>query len=728
MTSDTGQARCTYCGSPLTGVNFSAQVQYCCFGCQLAHAVIREAADPESSHRTLTRLGFAIFFSMNVMLFSMVLWSSDWEGVAHHEKTAIIFFDLLRWLCLALTGPVMVLLGIPIVQGSWSRARVGRFGADTLIVLGASAAYVHSTWNVLRGEGHVYFEVAAMVMVAFTLGKWLEAHGRMQASRLIESLMRLIPEHVVRLGAEGDESVAIQDVRVGDLIRVRPGERLVVDGHVVRGYAHLDQRLLTGEIRPRTVGPGDRVLGGTLNLDGDLVVSVTEPPQSWSLYRLVDSVRNAVQHKGFYQRLVDRVSRVFTPVVLGVALASGIFWSQSESLERGLQVSLSVLLIACPCALGLATPMALSVAMATAARYGICFRHGDSLARLATVRLIAFDKTGTLTDGIARVVFVKLAPGVDLEQVRYWTALATSTTNHPIAEALRTWAGPANESSHLLASAQTFAGSGVVIRLHTWPTALWLGRLSWLVNHGLELPEPLEGVSQQAMEQGHSVTAIGWNGRVQAVFVCDECLRPEASTALRQLKRLGCRVALLTGDHPARGKYVATLLEIDDVHAGLLPEQKVEHLVHLYRRCGNVGMVGDGINDVPSLAAAQVGIAMGSGLELARQSADVCLLSNDLRSLAWAIELSRKTCRTIRGNLWWAFSYNSFGIALAAAGYLHPVLAALAMLLSSSMVIGRSLHLGRTTGATHDANARCQVDPEQVAQHQTLGRPAGVGV
>ncbi|GIW92527.1 MAG: copper-transporting ATPase [Pirellulaceae bacterium] len=733
MTNPAGTAtgsQCAYCGLPLAGKSTSAgEPGYCCFGCQLAHAILQESADSTTPQRTVTRLGFAMFFALNVMLFAMVLWSADPGPPQTPLPADNAFYSMLRWLCMLLATPVLLLLSGPIVHSAWRSLQEGRMGAELLVVVGSAAAYGHSAWNVVRDQGHVYFEVAVMVLVAFTLGKWLEANGRVQSSRLVNSLARLIPERICRIRGNTEEFVSIAEVAVGDLIRVRPGERLVVDGVVFRGQALLDQRLVTGELQPQAVQPGQSVKGGAVNLDGDLWIRVMEPRSRWSLFQLVEAVRNAASHKSRYQRLADRISQVFMPAVILVACVSGVWWGYYRSVEQGVSAALAVLLIACPCALGLATPMALSVAMAAAARRGICFRNGDSLARLASTRVVAFDKTGTLTAGHP-VVTRLAAGGVPGDLLVSVVEHVARCTNHPAAEAVGRWAATTPARPLPIHSAHTVAGCGVVVDLDAAPFRVWMGSSKWLVEEGLELPSALQVEVQRANSEGQAITAVGWEGQVQAVFAWDEPVRTEAAAAIRALQAMGYRMAILTGDSWQRARRAAELLPgVEHVYAELTPDAKVKRLVSLQQQLGPVVMVGDGINDAPGLAASDVGVALGGGLELARQSAEVCLVRDDLMDLVWAIQLSRRTCRTIRRNLLWAFSYNSLGIALAAAGQLHPVLAAVLMLLSSTMVVGQSLRLSRDIDAAQpNPEIQGQGFSQEAFQNGTVSpKPASQG-
>jgi len=487
---------------------------------------------------------------------------------------------------------------------------------------------------------------------------------------------------------------ATSGVGRGDRLRVLAGERIATDGHVERGCASVSEQLLTGESRPITKRPGDEVLGGGLNLDGELIVHVSAPVDEGSLARLIDLVRLARASKGRYQRLADRVSAWFLRGVLIVASVTFMFHAWRSGIDTALMAALAVLLISCPCALGLATPMAVWSALGNAARHGVLFRNGESLERLADVRAVRFDKTGTLTTGRPRVESFALADMAQYDQVMRRAVRLAGASTHVFAQAIaRHFVDSAAcigglDVSDIAAS----AGQGMAACFDSEPSVSQLGSLRWLQASAMNVSPALQDTVTRARHDGKSLSAIGWGGQVRGVFVFSETLRPEAAKALAQCRALGCDVAVLTGDEPARGRLLGQQLGVH-VMAGLTPDAKVTALADAHRSLGPVAMVGDGVNDAPALAASDVGIALGCGTDLARESALVCLLSNDLNRVPWCIDLARRSVRTIRQNLFWAFGYNTLGIAMAAAGWLNPAWAASAMVASSLLVVANSMRL-----------------------------------
>ena len=646
---------------------------------------------------TLVRLGVAIFLSINVMMFTMALWTQelyDARAVGSGPLAASLA-DLFRYLCLLLSLPVLWLLGEPLASSALASGKRDVAAADLLIVLGVAAAYVYSAVSVVRGAGHVYFEVGCAVLVMVTIGRWLEATGKLRTTVALDALEKLLPASVHTIDDQGSpRDTALGDVVPGDLLRVLAGERIATDGKVERGLASVSEQLLTGESRPLTKRPGDPVLGGGLNLDGELLVRVTAAPGEGSLARLIELVRTARLTKGRYQRLADRVSGWFLRGVLAVACGTFAFHCWRSGMDGALMAALAVLLIACPCALGLATPMAVWTALGNAARHGVLFRHGESLERLSEVRAVRFDKTGTLTTGEPRVECLALAALADPERVSRRAARLADASTHVFSRAIARHLEPMAQAGDQpdAGDISAIAGQGMAGHFDRERDVTRLGSLRWLQESALAVPAELQGTIASARDEGKSLSAIGWDGWVRGVFVFSEALRSEAAAALTACEALGCDVAVLTGDEPSRGRVLAEQLGVR-VTAGLLPEAKVAALAAARCAIGPVAMVGDGVNDAPALAASDVGIALGCGADLSRESALVCLLSDDLAQVPWAIELARRSVRVIRQNLFWAFSYNTVGIALAATGWLNPAWAAAAMVASSLLVVTNSLRL-----------------------------------
>jgi len=727
---------------------------YCCYGCRFAADVAGQSGEQGQSNWILARLGIAVFLTINVVMFSMALWTQDVYASADGASPLATSLDgLFRYLSLLLSLPVLWLLGAPLARGAWQSLRSGIPSTDPLLVFGVAASYGYSAVAVFRGQGQVYFEVGCVVLVMATLGRWLEATGKLRATQALDALEKLLPSEVRVLRTDGECRLPLEEVSVGDRMRVLAGERFGADGRIVQGRAAVDEQLFTGESRPAVKEPSDLVLSGTLNLDGELVVEVTAPAGAGALRRLVAAVHAARESKGAYQRLADRLSYYFLPGVAVVAVASGIAHGLTGGFEPGVLAGLAVVLIACPCALGLATPLAVWTAIGRAAGCQVLFKHGEALERLAGVGAIAFDKTGTLTTGAGHVASFASDGVTPRETVLQTAAALAATSTHVFSTAIADFAsgvgvgwdqracerrptvidvingGPALASSlvppygaedvrHRIGAAtvpietRTLPGRGLMACGLDGDPAVFLGSPRLMREQGLALGDRLRHVSQQFEDDGRSVVCIGWQGHVRGIFGFDEKLRPEVRETIDGCHRLALKVSVLSGDAASRVERLGNQLALPTTGA-LLPEEKVAAITrlrnwgvgappastqpgrphHKSRKPCPVAMVGDGINDALVLAAADVGIALGCGADVSRQAADVCLLSDDLRRVAWSVGLARATVTTIRQNLFWAFSYNVLGIALAAGGQLSPVWAAAAMVVSSTLVIGNSLRL-----------------------------------
>jgi len=740
---------CAYCGLPLGGgwwgTSKSAaamEPDYCCFGCRFAAAVRHERGAAGEIQWTLWRLGLAIFFTMNVMVFSLELWAQDlYQGGATGAGSLVEpWRDVFRYLCLLLALPVLGLLGAPLAENAWRNLRDGRPATELLLLAGVAASYVFSAVSVFRGQGHLYFEVGCAVLVMVTLGRWLEAMGKLRTTDALDALEKLLPEQVrlVRDGLEQETPLAL--VTIGDRVRVQAGERFGVDGRIVRGLAAVDQQIISGESRPVVKEPGDKVFAGTLDLDGDLLVETTAAAGAGALERLIDAVQRARLAKGHYQRLADCVAAWFLPIIALLALVALAWHWRQDGFDTGLMAAMSVVLIACPCALGLATPMAVWAALGRASQAQVLFRSGEALERLARVRAIAFDKTGTLTSGDAVVdQFVVDAEDatVGLSNVEDVLACATSVaagSTHGLSRAIGTFADGrviVPEAARIRA----IPGRGLRAEFTHRDADVWLGNERLMEESHLAISPLLRRVLQRAHDDGQPLVCVGWQGRVRAVFTFREELRPAAVAALARCRQAGLHVAVLTGDHMACGAALGAQLNVP-VEAELLPEGKVAALARLRARHGAVAMVGDGINDAPALAAADVGIALGCGADLSRESADVCLLGNDLDGVLGAVLLAQRTVRVIRQNLFWSFAYNALGIGLALSGWLNPIWAAVAMVVSSLLVVTNSLRLasnptdakgaGETAGDNpRPASGRHERVADELSSASGRSQPAG---
>ncbi len=723
-------ATCDYCGLPMAdwsgtaGAANAAAPRYCCFGCRFAASVTREPESSEHAAGMLTRLGLSVFCTLNVVAFSMALWT---DGLSHAEAgnhLQPVLESLFRYVCLVFALPPLFLLGQPLLEGAIENLQHGRFSSDLLLAAGVAAAYGYSTWSVMRESGAIYFEVGCVILVLVTLGRWLEATARLKATAALDELQKLLPEFVLRLTPrDTEERIPLAALQLADIVRVLAGDRIPCDGILRSNSTTVDQQWLTGESTPLPRTPGDPVIGGTLNLEGDILVEVTQPPGSGVFARLIECVRTARATRGHHQRLADRLSAWFFPAMSLVAVGAGLWHGLHRGPEAGWLAAMSVVLIACPCALGLAAPMAVWTALGEAARRGVLFRNGEALERLAGMKLIRFDKTGTLTQGRACVLEFHVAIESDRRYVLSLAAGLARASSHTYSRSILTY------SDHHLA--QRFEevldircrpGLGVMGRLEDGSAAC-LGRTQYLADGGFRCDQSMEQWIAESIAAGRPVTLVGNGGLVCGAFAFTEEVRDGAADVLQWFAREGHDPLILTGDHPLRGAALAAELGVPGrVMAGLLPEDKLAQ-IQRDRRRGTVAMVGDGINDAPALAASDIGVALGCGTDVTRDCAAVCLLGNDLTQLPWAVRLARQTVRAIRWNLFWAFAYNTVGVALACTGWLNPALAAALMTGSSLFVIANSLRLGRTLAEERNP-ASSSISPPPADPHAAAPRAA----
>ncbi len=603
------------------------------------------------------------------------------------------------WALLALATPVQVLVGGPFYVRAAAALRRGSANMDLLVALGATAAYGYSLALVLGGKHEgLYFDSAAAILTLITLGKYLEAKAKRRAADAIRSLLNLAPETaiVVRDGAEQEKPAS--DVRLGELIRVRPGMRIPVDGVVVEGQSAVDESAITGESVPVAKGPGDEVVAGTVNTEGSFVFRATRVGRDTELARIVRLVAEAQATRPPIQRLADRVAAVFVPAVVAVAAGTFLLWlfaAKPGDLAWAVRVAVAVLVIACPCAMGLATPVAVMVGSGVAAERGLLFRSAAALERLARATVCVFDKTGTLTTGQPAVDDVR-AWKMDERELLRLAGAVEALSEHPLARAI---AGAAGKQAGKLGRASDFRSTpghgaeGVVNGRR-----LAVGRQTYVLGEGLSAPEELTAQAEAWRAEGKTVVWVAVDRQPAGIIALSDSVAPGAAETVRRLRRRGLRVALLTGDAEATARSVARSVGIDEVLAEVRPEGKAERIAELQRRGDVVAMVGDGINDAPALARADVGIALGAGADAAIESAEVTLATRDLLAVARALDLSRATLRTIKQNLFWAFGYNVAAIPLAAAGLLSPIVAAAAMAFSSVSVVTNSLRLKRWRG------------------------------
>jgi copper-transporting P-type ATPase V len=593
-----------------------------------------------------------------------------------------------RWMAFVLATPVQFVAGWPFLRGAWGRARHLSANMDTLIALGTLSAYSYSVWALVAGED-TYFDTSALIISFLVLGRYLEARAKGSASQAIRRLLEMGAKdaRVVR----GDEElvVPIDRVLVGDLVRVRPGEKIPTDGIVVEGTSAVDESMLTGESVPAEKAAGDEVAGATLNVDGTIVVRATRIGADTALAQIARLVARAQEGKAPIQRLADRIAGVFTPVVLGIAALTAAGWfAATGDVRQSLIPAVAVLIIACPCAMGLATPAAIMVGTGRGAQLGILIRSGEVLERSRRVDVVVFDKTGTLTEGRMRLVDVAGDPRT-LERA----AAVEFGSEHPIARAVVDGAMDRGLSVGAADGFRANPGSGA--RGSVGGETVAVGRRTLLEALGHSGFEALEEQAVRFQSQGWTVFWVGWGGTARGVLAVADTLKANAAKTVGRLSEMGVTVAMITGDNPATARAVAAEAGIDRVLADVLPGQKAAEIERLQAEGHVVAMVGDGINDGPALAQADLGIALGTGTDVAIEASDLTLIKGDLAGAVTAIELSRRTLRTIVQNLFWAFGYNVAAIPLAAFGLLNPVIAGAAMAFSSVSVVANSLRLRR---------------------------------
>jgi len=601
-----------------------------------------------------------------------------------------------RWSALVLTVPVQFWAGWPFLHQAAIRARAGQANMDTLISMGTLAAFTFSTYQVVFGPAHSdhYFDTAALVIAFLLLGRYFEARAKGRASSTIRTLLELGAKEA-RVVVDGEERmVAVDQVRVGDQVRVRPGEKLPVDGEVIDGDSAVDESMLTGESVPVDKHPGDKVAGATINAQGVLTIRATAVGSDTALAQIVRLVEEAQGTKAPVQRLADQISGIFVPVVLLLAAATlAGWWLLGDDATKGLVAAVAVLIIACPCALGLATPTAIMVGTGRGAAMGVLIKGGEVLERSKRIDTVMFDKTGTLTKGQMALTDLLGVDGGDPDELLYRAASAEQGSEHPVGRAIVDGAGERGAQLGTAADFASVAGHGV--RATIGAVVVHVGRRKLMTEAGLDLSPDLGAEAERLEGEGKTAIFAGWQGEVRGVLAVADTQKADAPSAVAGLRAMGIEVVMITGDNRRTAEAIAARVGIDRVLAEVLPEDKVDEVRRLQGEGRVVAMVGDGVNDAPALVQADLGIAIGTGTDVAIESSDITLLSSDLDGVGTAIRLSRRTFRTILQNLGWAFAYNVVLIPVAVAGLLNPIYAGAAMAFSSVSVVTNSLRLYR---------------------------------
>ena len=648
-----------------------------------AAARVEAAESADAAHRRMWLVRLLVTAPAAVLMLSTML---------YHE--AAMMTPWLRWGQFAIATPVQLWAGWPFIREAARRARRLTANMDTLVAVGTTAAWGFSTYQLLIGGHVLYFEAQVVVIAFIILGRYLEARAKGRAGRAIRALLELGAKEarVVRGGVE--VMVPVDQVVVGDLVRVRPGEKVPVDGEVVAGASAVDESMLTGESVPVDKAVGSAVAGATLNVSGVLTVRTTAVGAESALAQIVRMVEDAQTGKSEAQRLADRVSGVFVPAVIAIATVTFALWTTiGGDPAAGLLAAVAVLIIACPCALGLATPMGIMVGTGRGAQLGILIKSVEVLERTRRITTVVFDKTGTLTRGEMTLTDVVAAAGIDEHDLLRRAGAVEADSEHPIGQAIAAAARGRVGALPAVTGFEATAGHG--LRGDLSDTTVWVGRRKLVAEAGLILPEALEDAATGLEREGKTAVFAGWEGEVRGVLAVADTTKPDAADVVAQLHAMGLEVAMITGDNARTADAIAGQLGIDRVLAEVLPEDKQTEVARLQHEGNVVAMVGDGVNDAPALVQADLGIAIGTGTDVAIESSDLTLMRGDLAGVLTAIRLSRRTYRTIVQNLFWAFAYNSLAIPLAAFGLLNPMLAGAAMALSSVSVVGNSLRLRR---------------------------------
>ena len=681
------------------------------YSARLLENTTTEMLDAEVDERVamlLTRLTVSIFFSIPVVLISMI---------------ANLQFKNWQWLALVLSAPVVTWGAWPFHRAALMNARHRATTMDTLISIGVFASTAWSLWTIVWGDAidhiyrgsphemgmigmmksgdstHIYLEVAVAVTVFLLAGRYFEARAKNRASDALRSLLALNARTATVLRDSQEHLIDASQVRVDDLMVVRPGEIIPADGVVVEGDSSLDLSALTGESMPTDVSPGAAVTGTTVNITGRLIVRATRVGAETTFAQITRLVRDAQTTKAPVQRLADRVSGVFVPAVIGLSIVTFLGWLfLGDSTTQAFTAAVAVLIIACPCALGLATPTALMVGSGRAAQMGIVIKGVDVLQSTRRIDTVVFDKTGTITTGIMQLIDVSVAPGADRREVLKFAGAVEHASEHPVARAI---AAAARKELGALPDVSDFVSSpGMGTSGIVESQKVMVGRESLFSTSLVVVPADLRDALARARRAGNTAVLVAIGGLVKGVCVVADQPKSTSAQAIAELDKLGLRSVLLTGDNDSTATAIAIQVGIknDEQHviAGVLPNEKVHVVADLQQRGYAVAMVGDGVNDAAALAQADVGIAMGTGTDVAMNASDLTIISGDLRLVTDAILLSRATLRTITANVFWAFAYNTAAIPLAALGYLNPMWAGLAMALSSIFVVTNSLRLRKT--------------------------------
>ena len=627
----------------------------------------------------------------------------------------LMMADWFRWLSFSLAAIVQIFCGAQFYQGAWRQLKIGGSNMDTLVALGSTTAFGFSCWVLIRGTGeHIYFMEAAAIISLISFGHWIEARVSDKAGGALKALLNLAPRTArriqtnaptqtkifdlrsfkpVAIGQTREAEVAVSELKIGDRIALRPGDRVPVDGVVLEGESAVDEAMLAGESVPADKKSDDELFAGTINVNGRLVMRVTATGESTALAHIIAAVQRAQTSRADIQRLGDRISNVFVPIIIGIALAAGIFWAIHSGAEKAFVIAAGVLIVACPCAMGLATPAAIMASANAAARRGILIRDGVALEKAGKITAVIFDKTGTLTLGKPEVA-AELEFRMQNSECRSLTATLARNSTHPVSQAI---AKVSNETV-AVSDWKEIRGCGVQAKseIGNRKSEIFLGSLRWLRESGADLAAGEKFIADWS-QQGATIVGLAVEKDLAGLFAVRDAVKPGAKAVVEKLQRQGLKTYLLTGDNALTAAAIARQVGIaaENVFAEVRPEQKAEFVKKLQATGERVAFVGDGINDAPALTQADLGIAVSRASDVAREAADIILLKSEIETVPEALGLARATLRTIQQNLFWAFFYNALGVPLAACGVISPIFCAAAMGVSDLVVIGNALQLLR---------------------------------
>jgi heavy metal translocating P-type ATPase len=674
----------------VTQLKGGREFHFCCYGCSFTHSLTGEKGEGGVASMFLLRLGFSAFLSMNIMILSWALYAGKggWLGIEGYAVPAM------NMLLFVLSTPIMLLVGYPFFKNAVVEVRDLRLSMDSLIALGSLAAYGFSTYEVFTGGTALYYDTGTMVIVLVTAGRYLEATAKVRTSSALHSLLDLRP-NVARAIRDGKETeVPTSTIDLGEIVKVLPGERIPLDGALIEGFTSVNESFLTGESLPVPKEPGSKMFAATVNGEGAILVKITSTENDTLHAQFIRLMEEAQRTRSPIQQLVDRISYVFIPTVIAIAMATFIAWMMIGTFASALLHSLTVLVVSCPCALGIGTPLATTIAIARAAEEGILIRSSAILEKLFSINTVVFDKTGTLTDGNLRVTDV-ISPNILPDTLLSIAASLENNSEHLMGRAVVRYAKEKDVSISECRGVSAIPGLGVKGEVYfggKWVEVV-VGRRILMTQIGADFDADVERDGSDSSKTSSLIVA--WEGKVRGIIRLSDTLRTGAIPTAALLERSNIEVGILSGDSCTVVDEIARQLGARFAFGELMPNEKVQKIRDIQASGKNVLMVGDGINDAPALASADVGVALGSATDMTKENADITIIGTKLAKIPWLLILGKKTYRIIQWNLFWAFIYNIVGIALAAFGFLDPIVAALAMIVSSVFIIFNSRRLNR---------------------------------